>query len=45
MPSPGDGLRPRLAAIALRALVYAIMMATLVVCAPGRDHVFIYQGF
>jgi hypothetical protein len=37
--------RPRLGAIVLRALLYAIATATLVLFAPSASHVFIYQGF
>lgn len=31
--------------IVLRALLYALAVAALVLYAPGRDYVFIYQGF
>ena len=37
--------RARLAAIALRALVYALAIVALVLYAPSTDHIFIYQGF
>ena len=44
MPStPERG--PRLAAIVGRALLYALAIVLLVLAAPGREHVFIYQGF
>jgi hypothetical protein len=50
-PSPGptgppDADRPPpLAAVVLRALMYALAVAILVVFTPGKEHVFIYQGF
>jgi hypothetical protein len=31
--------------IAVRAILYALAIAALVIFAPGGDHVFIYQGF
>ncbi len=40
-PQPG----PSLAAIVVRALVYALAITALVIFAPGTEHVFIYQGF
>jgi hypothetical protein len=45
VPSPVDTTRPRPGAIVLRALVYALAIAILVIFAPGEEHVFIYQGF
>ena len=43
MPSSPD--RPSLAAIVVRALLYALAAAILVLWLPGQEHVFIYQGF
>jgi hypothetical protein len=37
--------RPALAAVVVRALLYALGITILVLYAPGRDHVFIYHGF
>jgi len=34
-----------LAAMVVRALLYALAIAALVIFAPGGEHVFIYQGF
>lgn len=34
-----------LAAIAGRALLYALAIVLLVLATPGQEHVFIYQGF
>ena len=34
-----------LTAIVVRAVVYALAAALLVLYAPGGEHVFIYQGF
>ena len=45
MPSTASGQRPRLRAVVLRALVYALALVTLALYAPGAEHVFIYQGF
>jgi len=36
---------PPWVAILLRAIVYAIAIAALVIYAPSEEHVFIYQGF
>ena len=33
------------AALAGRALLYAVAVVILVLAAPGAEHVFIYQGF
>lgn len=44
MPSLPDGPAP-LGAVVLRALLYALGVAILVVYAPGADYVSIYQGF
>jgi hypothetical protein len=44
MPSAPEA-RPALGAVVLRALVYALAVTLLVLYAPARDHVFIYQGF
>jgi hypothetical protein len=38
-------VRLRPGAVVLRALVYALAIAVLVIFAPGEEHVFIYQGF
>ncbi len=35
----------RLPAMVVRALLYALAIAALVIFAPGAQHVFIYQGF
>ncbi|HEV7734353.1 MAG TPA: hypothetical protein VGR62_19425 [Candidatus Binatia bacterium] len=43
MPSGPD--RPGLGAIAARALLYALIATAIVLWMPGRDYVFIYQGF
>ncbi len=40
MPSESSGL-----AIVVRALLYALAIAALVLFAPGADHAFVYQGF
>jgi hypothetical protein len=39
-----DGRIPT-SAIVLRAILYALAAAALVLYAPGADHRFIYQGF
>jgi hypothetical protein len=44
MPSDPEP-RPALGAVLLRALLYAVLIALLVLYAPGEQHVFIYQGF
>ncbi len=44
MPSPPES-PPAAAALVLRALLYALAVAALVLYAPGGEHVFIYQGF
>ncbi len=44
MPSTPE-IPPSAGAILLRALLYALAIAALVVFAPGNEHVFIYQGF
>jgi len=37
--------RPSLAAIVVRAVLYALAITALVLYAPTEQHVFIYQGF
>jgi len=44
MPSAPDH-GPPLAAVVLRALLYALAIAALVLYAPSIEHIFIYQGF
>ncbi len=36
---------PTTGEIVVRAVLYALALAALVVFAPGSEHVFIYQGF
>lgn len=36
---------PTAGEIAVRAVLYALAIAALVIFAPGTEHVFIYQGF
>ena len=43
MPSIPD--LPRPARIILRALVYAVVIALIVIFMPSGDHVFVYQEF
>ena len=44
MPWDRDQPAP-LAAIVLRAVIYALAITALVLYAPSAEHVFIYQGF
>ena len=44
MPSAPDQAPP-LTAIVLRAVLYALAIAALVLYAPTTEHIFIYQGF
>lgn len=42
---PAAERRPAAAAIALRALLYALAIIALVVFAPAGEHRFVYLGF
>ena len=42
---PAPERRPPLTAVVLRALLYALAIAALVLYAPTTEHIFIYQGF
>jgi len=43
--APPPKAPPHLAAVLVRAVIYALALAILVVFAPAGEHVFIYQGF